>query len=77
MENLLDYLICALMGHNVSVRKWTSDVTKKRQWMLTFEDSVQIILDESDLHTIRYIYDVRTMDDDDRARYDKLFSLCV
>lgn len=77
MENLLDYLIYALMGHNVSVIKGTSNVTGKRQWTLTFEERVCIVLDESDLHVIRYLYDVRSMDDDDRARYEKLFSLCV
>lgn len=77
MENLLDYLIYALMGHDVSVSKGKSNVTGKRQWTLTFEESVHIVLDESDLHVIRYLYEVRTMDDDDRARYQKLFLLCV
>lgn len=77
MENLLDYLIYALMGHDVSASKGTSNVTGKRQWTLTFEGRVHIVLDEYDLHTIRSMYEVRNMDNEDRARYKKLFSLCV
>lgn len=74
MENLLDYLLYALFGHNVtSVSRFTL------KWVITFEDEVRISLDEDDLAVIRSLYNERYeyLDDDERARYEKIFSLCV
>lgn len=74
MENLLDYLLYALFGHNVT------DVLRfNLSWVITFEDEVRICLDEADLEVIRNLYNERyeRLDDEERARYEKIFSLCV
>lgn len=75
MENLLDYLLYALFGHNVtSVSKFNP-----LKWVITFENEVSICLDVDDLAVIRNLYDERyeRLDDVERARYEKIFSLCV
>lgn len=77
MENLIDYLIYALCGHDYEVRRCENSRTHLRQWMITFEGIVRIILDEADLTVLKEIYSTRTLDDDERYRYEKLFSLCI
>lgn len=83
MENLLDYLLYALFGHNVTScyahdGSGNSALTGK-SWTIVFEDHVYITLDESDLLVIRHLYDERydRLDDEERRRYIKIFELCV
>ena len=78
MENLIDYLIYALMGYDVRVSADVSFVDRRRQWLLSFglHKEVSIVLDEADLSVIMEIAANRTMDDDERERYEKLFKLC-
>lgn len=77
MENLLDYLMYALCGHNYQVKRLENNYRNKKQWLISFEGVVTIILDESDISVLRCIYDSRTLDADERERYERLFSLCV
>lgn len=83
MENLLDYLLYALFGHNVTGcyahnGDGHSGLTGKT-WTIIFEDRVFITLDTNDLKIIRHLYEERCefLDDDDRRRYNKIFDLCV
>lgn len=79
MENLLDYLLYALMGHNVtSVRRMSTSVSPVN-WSICLEDRVYFALDEHDLSVIRQLYDERfeSLDDEERARYEKIFNACV
>ena len=83
MENLLDYLLYALFGHNVtSVHvndgSGHSALTGKT-WTICLENQVYFTLDESDLRVIRYLYDQRyeRLDDEERARYNKIFDACI
>lgn len=83
MENLLDYLLTALMGHNVtevlSHDGSGHNALTGRTWTFILEDRVYFTLDESDLGVIRKLYDDRKVwiDENDRARYQKIFSACV
>ena len=82
MENLLDYLLYALFGHNVTgVRRSIvgRDSLKVETWIISFEGAVYIALDTNDLAVIRELYIKRyeRLDDEERARYEKIFSLCV
>ena len=83
MENLLNYLLFALFGHNVtSVQVHDgSDLSglKGRTWTICLEGRVFFILDEADLHVIHEIYESRKnyLDEDDRKRYEKIFDICV
>lgn len=76
MEKLIDYLIYALCGHNYVVKSCVRDRLKSRMWMTTFEGEVRIILDEDDLTVLKEIYNTRDLDDEERRRYEKLFSDC-
>lgn len=83
MENLLDYLLYALFGHNVTnvyshAGSGNSALTGKN-WTIVFEGRVYISLDESDLVIIRHLYDERaeSLDAEERARYMRIFDLCV
>lgn len=79
MQGLLDYLLYALFGHNVtSVRRGATSV-EPVVWSICFEDRVYITLDENDLRVIRQLYDERSpyLDDEERARYEKIFNACV
>ena len=83
MENLLDYLLYALFGHNVtSVHpndgSGHSALTGKT-WTICLEDRVYFTLDESDLQVIRFLYNNRNdrLDDNERARYLKIFNACI
>lgn len=75
MEKLLDYLLYALFGHNVT------HVTSIRgeRWIITIEGEVRIVLTEGDLAIIRNLYELRSdfLDNEERARYMKIFQICV
>ena len=74
MEDLLDYLLYALFGHRIThVKKSVNG------WVITFEDEVYICLDKDDLEVIYSLYNERfeRLDDEERARYGTIFSLCV
>lgn len=82
MEHLLDYLLYALFGHNVtSVQKndgsFHSALTGKT-WTIVFEGYVYITLDECDLLVIRSIYDMRYeyLNSEERFRYERIFDIC-
>lgn len=83
MENLLDYLLFALFGHNVtSVHVFDGsdyNVLKGRTWTICLEGCVSFTLDEDDLRVIHEIYESRKnyLDEDERKRYDKIFNICV
>lgn len=83
MENLLDYLLRALFGHNVS-EIYTNqgsghDALKGKTWTFVLEDQVYFTLDESDLQVIHSLYENRylMLDDEERARYLKIFNACI
>lgn len=78
MENLIDYVIYALMGYEVKVKPYVSEVSNRRQWLLSFgfHQDISLILDDADLATIKYVAENRELDDDERERYEKLFELC-
>lgn len=83
MENLLDYLLFALFGHNVtSVHVYDGSdyfVLKGRTWTIYLEGCVSFSLDEADLRVIRELYESRKdyLDEDERKRYKKIFDICV
>lgn len=82
MENLLDYLLYALFGHEVTdVFKNASSgygALNEKTWTIVFEGSVYITIGESDLKIIRCIYENREerLDAEERARYMRIFDLC-
>lgn len=75
MENLLDYLLYALFGHNVTNVKPLEYV---KAWSIVLEDKIFIVLDEHDIRIIRSIYDKRYefLNSEQRERYEKIFNLC-
>lgn len=82
MENLLDYLLYALFGHNVT-HVYThegsgSSALTGKTWTIVFEDHVYIALDEHDISVIRSIYDERydRLDSEERLRYERIFGIC-
>lgn len=83
MENLLDYLLYALFGHEVTgVHKnfvSGSCMLKVKSWTICLENAVYITIDETDLQVIHSLYNKRynNLDDEDRARYQKIFNACV
>lgn len=83
MENLLDYLLCALMGHNVTSvqvnNRCDPIALRVKTWTFCLENEVYFTLDETDLQVIRTLYDERYewLDDGDRSRYLKIFNACV
>ena len=56
MENLLEYVIYALLGHDyeVGARSLSYD-GHTSQWMVTFEEDVRLIFDENDVRTLQYM----------------------
>lgn len=82
MENLLDYLLYALFGHNVtSVIKndgRCNGALRLTSWTISLEDSVYFTLDENDLAVIRALYEERkaVIDAEECARYKKIFDIC-
>lgn len=83
MENLLDYLLYALFGHNVSevyTNKGSGhDALMGKTWTIVLEGQVYFTLDESDLQVIRSLYEKRydRLYDDERERYHKIFNACI
>ena len=79
MESLLDYLLYALFGHNVTSVGPSLFRSGIKGWTICIEDRVFITLDENDLAVIRNLYEKREewLDDEERARYKKIFDLCV
>lgn len=83
MESLLDYLLYALFGHNVtSVEKSYKNgynASGGVLWVIGLESHVFFTLDDSDLLVIRELYEKRKkrLDAEERARYKKIFDLCV
>ena len=79
MESLLDYLLYALFGHNVTSVGPSYFISGVKGWTIVLEDRVYITLDERDLAVIRALYEERKkrLDDEERARYKKIFDLCV
>lgn len=83
MENLLDYLLYALFGHNVTAVYTNAgsghDALVGKSWTIVLEDQVYFTLDEHDIRVIRSIYDERyeRLDCIERARYEKIFNLCI
>ena len=82
MEKLLDYLLYALFGHNVTEVKSHGgsghDALTGKTWTIVLEDQVYFTLDEYDINVIRSIYNKRyeILDSEERARYEKIFNLC-
>lgn len=82
MEDLLDYLLYALFGHNVTdVHSHVGsghDALTGKAWTIVLEDHVYFTLDEDDIRVIRSIYDKRYeyLYSEERARYEKIFNLC-
>ena len=72
MENLLEYVIYALLGHNyeVAARSLSYD-GHTSQWMVTFEGEVRLIFDENDVHTLAFMKET-TEDADVRERIGEL-----
>lgn len=83
MENLLDYLLYALFGHNItSVSKNDGSghsALAGKTWTICLEDAVYFTLDEHDLGVIRHLYDERLpyLDNEEQARYYKIFDACI
>lgn len=83
MENLLDYLLYALFGHNVtnvySHEGSGNCALTGKSWTIVFEGQVYITLDESDLQIIRHLYDMRAehLNAEERARYMRIFDMCI
>lgn len=79
MENLLDYLLYVLFGHNVTSVKKSSNSLGIKFWIIGLEDQVYFSLDENDLAVIRALFEDRKerLDADEYARYMKIFETCV
>lgn len=80
MENLLDYLLYALFGHNVTKVQKNEDhvALTGKSWTIVFEGHVYIVLNEDDLLVIRSIYNERyeRLDSEERLRYERIFNIC-
>lgn len=80
MENLLNYLLCALMGQNVTaVHEGTSCIGWGKVWTFELEGCVYISFDETDLLMIHSLYNERYewLNDEERERYLKIFNACI
>lgn len=79
MENLLDYLLYALFGRNVTSVKKSSNNLGVKYWIIGLEVQVYFSLDENDLAVIRALYKDRKerLDVEECARYMKIFETCV
>lgn len=77
MENLLDYLIYALLGHDYTVgRRSIGYDGKTSQWMIEIAGDVRIILDENDVKVLRFMADT-SKDPDTVERINKLLTYFV
>ena len=77
MENLLNYLLYALFGHNVTDVK-SHECCGHKTWIIVLEDKVYFALDKNDIDVIRSIYNKRfeLLESDERERYEMIFNLC-
>lgn len=77
MENLLEYVIYALLGHRYEVdpRSISYD-GHTSQWIVRFEDNVRLIFDENDIKALHFLIDT-TSDTDVVERVTKLLSFFV
>lgn len=77
IENLLEYVIYALLGHNYEVgRRSIGYDGKTSQWMVTIEDNVHLIFDENDRKVLQFM--VETSGDPDAVeRISKLLTYFV
>ena len=82
MKKLLDYLLTALLGHNVTFVRSNfagNSVLTGKNWIFCLEGCVYFILDEDDLKVIRRLYESRKayLDEEDKKRYNKIFDACI
>ena len=77
MENLLEYVIYALLGHDyeVGARSLSYD-GHTSQWMVKFEGNVRLIFDEKDVCTLEFMQKT-TEDPDVRERIGELLKRFV
>lgn len=77
MENLLEYVIYALLGHNYEVgRRCILPDGKTSQWVVTFEDNVNIVFDERDVRVLKFMVET-SKDVDTIVRITKLLTYFV
>lgn len=76
MEDFIDYVIHCLMTCEVKSRKTT--VAGKSAWVMVFNDSVIMTFDSGDVGVVRSIYENRKyiLNDDERDKYQRFFSIC-
>lgn len=75
MENLLEYVIYALLGHNYEVgRRCIGPDGKTSQWIVTFEDNVRLVFDERDVRVLKFI--VETSEDADTVERITILLSC-
>lgn len=79
MEDLLNYLLYALLGHNVTSVHKNYNSSGKKSWVFCLEGAVYFVLDEDDLAVIHDMYEKRKEYNDvsEYARYMKIFETCV
>ena len=77
MENLIDYILHVIMTCDLKVKPET--VLGKPAWRFLCEDSVLFIFDQVDVQAFRDVYNLRYeyLTDDEKAEYERFFSLCV
>lgn len=79
MSKLLDYLLYALWGYNVTLVDRCSCGMGRMSWTFVIEGQVFIVLDDRDLKVIRRLYNERksNLTDEERSRYEKIINACV
>lgn len=77
MENLLEYVVYALLGHTyvVSPREVGYKGTIS-QWRVTFENRVNLIFDEKDVKVLRFMVETSS-DEETVERISKLLTYFV
>lgn len=77
MENLLEYVIYALLGHDYEVGASSLSYDgHTSQWMVTFEENVRLIFDENDVCTLQFMQ-ATTEDPDVRDRIGEILQCFV
>lgn len=78
MEGLLDYLLFALFGHDVTSVLSGRSAFEGKTWTICLEERVYFTLDKHDLDVIRDLYEERKemLSDVERERYFKIFDAC-
>lgn len=77
MENFIEYLMYALLGHHYIVEKNEPNCIGLVSWTILLGGQVYFCLDQHDLSLLKYIRYNYVQDEETKARFDKLFSLCV